>query len=186
MQVTRLQFSAVLCSALLYFGFFNFNHWCFAELEFAPGVNWIFLPAGLRLLCTLLFAGAGAWGIFFASLAIMWLNFPELDLLTSLGSACVSAGAPYLAYRISLHFGMPATLLQLNTARLLMLTIIFAATSSLTHQIWFVMRGRSDDLLTGFGAMFTGDLLGSLLLLYLIKILLATGRRLFSPAQIDH
>lgn len=186
MHVTRLQFSAVLCSALLYFGFFNLNQWCFAELEFAPGVHWIFLPAGLRLLCTLLFAGAGAFGIFLASVAIMRLNFPELDVLTSMGAACVSAGAPYLVYRISLHFGMPATLLQLNTVRLLMLTIVFAATSALTHQIWFVIRGHSDDLLTGFGAMFTGDLLGSLLLLYLIKILLATGRRFFSPAQIDH
>jgi hypothetical protein len=80
---------------------------------------------------------------------------------------------------------MPATLLQLNTARLLMLTIIFAATSSLTHQIWFVMRGLSEDLLTGFGAMLTGDLLGSLILLYLVKILLATGRRFFNPAPID-
>ena len=185
MHVTRSQFSAVLCSALLYFGFFNLNQWCFAGLEFAPGVHWIFLPAGLRLLCRLLFAGEVAFGIFLASLAIMRLNFPELDLLTSLGSACVSAGAPYLTYRISLHFGMPATLLQLNTSRLLILTIVFAAASALTHQIWFVMRGLSDDLLTGFGAMFTGDLLGSLIVLYLVKIMLATGRRFFNPAPID-
>lgn len=169
MHVTRLQLSAVLCSALLYFGFFNLNEWCFAELEFAPGANWIFLPADLRLLCTLLFAEVGAWWIFFASLAIMRLNFPELDVLTSMGSAC----APYLVYRICLHFGMPATLLQLNTAHLMMLIIVFAATSALTHQIWFVMLDRS------------GDLLGSLLLLYLIKILLATGRRFFNPAPID-
>lgn len=35
------------------------NEWLFTQFEFTPGINWIYLPAGMRLLCMLLFAEAG-------------------------------------------------------------------------------------------------------------------------------
>jgi hypothetical protein len=43
------------------------NEWLFTPFEFARGINWIYLPAGVRLLCTLLFAAAGAIGLLLVS-----------------------------------------------------------------------------------------------------------------------
>lgn len=145
-------------------------------LEFAPGVNWIFLPAGLRLLFTLLCGWEGAVGIALGSIAVILINFPQLDFITGLGAAAISGGAPYLVYRMAIARGMPTTLHQLTSAKLSLLIVVYAACSAMLHQIWFVLRDMSANLLTGFGAMFIGDLGGTLILIYVMKVLLATAR----------
>ena len=50
-------------TALLFVLMLVVNEWMFASLIFTQGANWIYLPAGVRLLCTLLFAEAGAVGL---------------------------------------------------------------------------------------------------------------------------
>jgi hypothetical protein len=61
------QFSVAVITALLFLAMLALNQWIFSELEFVRGVNWIYLPAGARLLCTLLFAEAGVAGLFVVS-----------------------------------------------------------------------------------------------------------------------
>jgi hypothetical protein len=181
MRITSLQFFSVLTSTVLYFGAFNLNTLAFSKLEFAPGVNWIFLPAGLRLLCTLLFAEEGAIGILLASFLIVQFSFPNMDGITGTGAAFISAGAPYLTYRLALLYGMPASLQQLTAGRLTILIVIYSSISAFLHQLWFVERGISSDLITGFGAMFTGDLAGSLIVIYAMKMILALLRKKRMP-----
>jgi hypothetical protein len=178
MQITGRQILLILSSGLLYFSFFKLNLLIFSGLEFAPGVNWIFLPAGLRLLCTLLFAGEGAIGLFLAGNAVILHFYPGMDTLTGCGAACISAAAPYLTYRLALMYGMPASLHQLSPLRLSFMIVAYAVMSSLMHQLWFVMRGVSTDFISGFGAMFTGDLTGTLIVIYTMKMLLAVARKL--------
>lgn len=55
-----------LLSAALYMGFFYFNNYITASIEDAQGVNWIFIPAGLRIFLTLIFDFAGAAGLVLA------------------------------------------------------------------------------------------------------------------------
>ena len=62
--------TSILVTAVTYFVFFQFNDWLFSSFELHSGANWIYLPAGLRLLCTLLLGIEGAIGIFIAALAI--------------------------------------------------------------------------------------------------------------------
>lgn len=181
MQITLLQIFSILATSVLYFGAFNFNQLVFSKLEFAPGVNWIFLPAGLRLLSTLLLAEEGAIGILLASLLITHSIYPAIDVITGVGAACISAGAPYVTYRLALLYGMPSNLHQLTAARLSALIVIYSAISAFLHQIWFVERGISPNLLSGFGAMFTGDLAGTLIVVYTMKITLAVFRKRRNP-----
>lgn len=177
MHPISTQLLCILSSALLYFGCFYLNNAFFGMLEFSTGVNWIFLPAGLRLLCTLLFAEAGVIGIFIASLAVTFLTLPSVDGVTGFGAACISGGAPYLTYRLAQARGLNPSLQQLTAARLSVLIVMYALTSSLLHQIWFTLRGVSANLITGFGAMFIGDLLGTLIVIYVMKMVLAIARR---------
>lgn len=177
MQITRLQISSVLATTALYFGAFNLNQLVFSTFEFAPGVNWIFLPAGLRLLSTLLLAEEGAIGILLASLFITFSTYPEIGSITGIGAACISAGAPYLTYRLALLCGMPSNLHQLTAGKLSALIVIYSAISAFLHQLWFVERGISTSLISGFSAMFTGDLAGTLIIVYAMKIILAVLRK---------
>ncbi len=180
MQITSLQLFSVLATAALYFGAFNLNQLVFSTLEFAPGVNWIFLPAGLRLLSTLLFAEEGAIGLLLGSLLITQFLYPSMDIITALGASFISAGAPYLTYRVALLYGMPSSLQHLTAGRLSALIVIYSAMSAFMHQLWYVERGMSSDLMTGFGAMFIGDLAGTLIIIYAMKMLLAVLRQLHS------
>ena len=173
----RLQLLSVVTSAVLYFGCFHLNMMLFDALELHSGANWIFLPAGVRLLCTLLLGVEGAIGLLIASLIISIQTYGDMGLITNLISACISAGAPYLAYRLALINGLPATLEKLSAAKLVLLCLVYAFMAALLHSLWYLLRSVHSDMLTGFTAMFIGDLLGTLIVLYVMKIILATVRR---------
>src|SRR5690606_13063323 len=75
------------------------NEWVFSHLEFVRGINWIYLPAGVRLVCTLLFGAAGAVGLLVASwITCFFYLFPD-DVGRSLVAGVIATLAPYLAYR---------------------------------------------------------------------------------------
>ncbi len=172
---------SIVASAALYFGFYHLNGWLFAGLQLHAGATWVFLPAGLRLMCTLVFGGEGALGVLLASLVIVGLGFP-VDPLTGVVAACLSAGAPYLAYRAALRAGMPVTLERLSPAGLGVLGLLYAFVNSTLHSVWYTLRGVSSSFLNNWITMFIGDLLGTLIMVYVLKMLLALMRSYRRPA----
>ncbi len=182
--MSGLQILSIGLSAALYLSLFHLNGWLFEALELHAGANWIFLPAGVRLLCTLLFAGEGALGLLLASLLIVVLHFGgTMDWLTGLVAALISSGAPYLVYRIACRVGMPATLQSLTAGRLSLLALAYAFASASLHSLWFALRGHFPDMMQGFVTMFIGDLAGTLIVVYAMKVLLAAFRR--RPGQLS-
>ena len=170
------QLSCIAASAALYFSFYHLNGYAFHALELHAGASWIFLPAGVRLLCTLLFGFEGALGLWLASLAIVHFSFGHFDIITALGSTLLSAGAPYLVYRLALRAGLPDTLAKLTPLRLAQLGVAYAFANGALHSVWYALRGVHPDLLSGFVTMFIGDLAGTLIVLYAMKMLLAVLR----------
>lgn len=148
------------------------NEWIFSSLKFVTGINYVYLPAGMRLLCTLLFAEAGAAGLLLASwLACHFYFFPN-DWGRALGGGILAAVAPYSAYRMTQHwYGLGAHLTQLTSARLLVLSLVYSVISPLLHHLWFALRGDEVSL-QSFASMVMGDLSGTLLVLYAFKALL--------------
>ncbi|HYD77512.1 hypothetical protein [Ramlibacter sp.] len=174
----RLQIVQVIATMALFMAMLWINEWLFRSLEFAPGINWIYLPAGARLLCTLLFAEAGAIGLLIISWLVSFLIFFPHDPLRAFVGGILAALAPWLVYRgASWAWGLQASLRSLTPARLLLLALAYSIASPLLHHLWFALRGQ-DDLLRGFFAMFAGDLAGTLIVLYGIKGLLALMPRL--------
>jgi hypothetical protein len=150
------------------------NELVFTRLEFVRGVNWIYLPAGMRLLCILLFAEAGAIGLLVASwLACFFYFFPN-DPIRSFMGGIIAAAAPYLVYRVMLiSAGARTSLADLTPLRLLVYAVAFSIGSPLLHHIWFALHGDTDKLLRSFLVMAQGDLAGTLIVLYLAKGALA-------------
>jgi hypothetical protein len=158
----------ILAVAILYFVGFYANDVLFSDLEHHRGAHWIFLPAGLRLLGILLLGSMGAIGIFLGSLLaalIMGQSTPLGMIVESL----ISAGAPLLTYYLALRYGLSVNLKNLTARSLFILATFFAATSALLHSIWFATQGIAESFAASFLAMFVGNLLGTIIVLYIIR-----------------
>lgn len=169
----RHQIAQVLVTFVLFLVMLWLNDWLFRQLEFAPGINWVYLPAGVRLLCTLLFAEAGAIGLLLVSWLVSFVFFFPHDFARAFMGGILATAAPYLVYRGARYrYGFEATLRNLTPRRLLVLAVVYSVASPLLHHLWFAWRGQ-EDLVRGFLAMFIGDLSGTLIVLYGIKGLLS-------------
>jgi hypothetical protein len=166
-------------SAMAYTLLFYLNGWLTNNLVFGLGVNWIYLPAGLRLFLTLIFGLPGAIGISAASFLISYYGAFQQDLTTCVGIGLISGFAPYLArYFIFSNLRLESDLSNLNFQRLIACILIYALLSAGLHQWWFSTLGLADTgSLNHFVVMFIGDVLGSLLLISLIKYYLDLLRK---------
>ncbi|MYN47057.1 hypothetical protein GTP23_18600 [Pseudoduganella sp. FT93W] len=149
------------------------NELFFRKAEFLQGIGWIYLPAGTRLLCTLLFGQAGAIGLLVSGwFACYWYYFPG-DAVRATTGTIAGAMGPYLVYLIAQReYGLQASLQNLTPKRLLICAVACAIASPVLHHIWFAVHG-DDNLLPGFLVMFVGDLVGALIVLYTAKGILA-------------
>lgn len=169
----RLQVAMACTTIALFCAMLPANDWLFHRLEFAPGIHYVYLPAGMRLLCVLLFAEAGAIGL----LLVCWgfgflVQFPGQFERPFVGGI-LAAAVPYLVYRLARdRWGLGASLANLTPRRLLWLVLAYSAASPLLHHAYFALAGHQ-KLLGGLFAMFVGDLLGSLIVIYGLKALLA-------------
>jgi hypothetical protein len=163
--------AGTVVSLLAYTALFYLNDWLTGHWDYGLGVNWIYLPAGLRLLLTLIFGLSGAVGIAIASFFIFYLDGFSSELITIIGVALISGFAPYLA-RIFVMSNMKISpdLSDLNLPKLTACILIYALLSAGLHQCWFVMRGLEESGgLDHFFIMFLGDIFGAVLLIALIK-----------------
>lgn len=173
MDRIRLQASMVLATMLVFLAMLALNEWLFTRLEFAPGINYVYLPGGVRLLCTLLFGGAGALGLLLVSWAVCFFHFFPDDHLRAFMGGVLATAAPYGVYRLAQRaYGIGASLANLTPWRLLLLALAYSIASPLLHHLWFAIQGGT-NLLHGFWVMFVGDLSGTLIVLYAVKGMLA-------------
>jgi hypothetical protein len=148
------------------------NDWLFSRLEFAAGINWIYLPAGVRLVATLLFGEAGAAGLLIVSWWVDFFWFFPDDPQRAFVGGIISTVAPYGVYVVARRvYGLQASLANLTPGRLLILAVAYAITGPLLHHLYFAWRGQT-DLVPGFLAMATGDLVGTLIVIYSVRAVL--------------
>jgi hypothetical protein len=122
-------------SAMAYAFLFYFNGWLTNSLVFGLGVNWIYLPAGLRLFLTLIFGFPGALGIAIASFLISYFgDFPS-ELTLCIGIGLVSGFAPYLVkYFVFSNLRLESDLSNLNFPKLIACILIYSLLSAGLHQ----------------------------------------------------
>ena len=160
----------VAISAALYMAFFYFNQSITAPLEEARGVNWIFLPAGLRIFLTLILDYSGAIGLAIASLLINYIGFYDYDFTSTLCIAVICGAAPLLGRHFVIHnLKVRPDLSNISIGQLLIIIIAYSLLSSGLHQLWFAARGLDSGSWSHFIAMFCGDVSGSILFVAVIK-----------------
>ena len=164
-------FAGLLVSALSYSALFYINSWLTGSLIYGLGVNWIYLPAGLRLFLTLIFGLPGAIGIAFASFAISYSGALPQDLTLCIGTGLISGFVPYLARLFILsNTHLEPDLSNLNLSKLIVCILLYALLSAGLHQFWYATMALDEaGTPNHFLVMFIGDVFGSLLLISAIK-----------------
>lgn len=151
-------------------------------LNFAPGVELPFFPAGVRTLAVFIFGIHGAIGIFIGSIITYSLYFPELLSVSPagiIGCAAASAFSSYAAMRIVCSLGhIPNTLDGLTLRNIAWIVIAQGLISATVHQIVYHQEAISPahqqpDPFTSsisWAAMVSGDTLGSMFVLLAVLL----------------
>ena len=158
-----------------------FNEIAFIQFEQSTGINWVFLPAGVRLLATLLFGFTGFAGLLLVSIYLNFNHFVFQDDVRALSGAVAAAIGPYVAYLFAKHwFYLGPRLKNLTARRLLFTGVLSGIMSPACHHafIW-VATGLMDW--TSLIAMICGDITGILIVLYISKGLIT----LTDPRNVD-
>lgn len=167
------QVALALMCAIAYFLAFQLNGYWFDWFEFSPGVNWVYIPSGLRLLFVLVLLETGALGIAAGTLLINYSLGPPDAHLFHVVTALLSGGAPYLSRHIAIHFfKLSPQLSGLTSAGFFKLSLMFAFVSATLHQIWFYCNGITDNWLNSCLAMCVGDWFGTVLVLAFASLMI--------------
>lgn len=158
--------------AVAWFLLFHFNNWLFSSISISPQVSWIFLPAAIRMLAVVLFGWSGVLGLFLGALFTNQL-FGEVALVAAITVSALSALGPWLAFRTCTQcLKLPDDLAGLRPSHLLILSAVGAFFICVPHCIFFYVSGISPNLWSDLIPMFIGDLVGTLLVLYIASLLI--------------
>lgn len=167
----------IIFSGTLYAVTFGVNSYFLDSFAHSLGVSWIFLPAGLRLLLTLLLAESGAIGIALASVIISIAFFFE-NLILGIAAGITSGLAPYVArYLAFKDMGLNAQLDTLDGSKLLSCVLIYSLICPLMHQIVFTLATPDNLFFDNLGVMIIGDLIGTVIVIYSAKLLIYFFKR---------
>ena len=167
-------FSFVLAAgvAALWVGLYKFNAIFFQSIGVSQFISWIFLPAAIRMISVMLLDWIGAAGLFvgavITSQPLLHQNLSEAIVLAGL-----SALGPVIAVTFCTRWlRMPINLSGLGLRQLTLFGLVGALCNVIPHNIYFYMTDRMQSPLTGIFPMFVGDLLGTVIVLWVCALVL--------------
>lgn len=162
----HMQALLVLICAVSYFYAFKLNLYWFDWIEFSHGVNWIFIPSGLRLLFVLIFARVGGIGIALSSIVINYTLGDVDEHVFNIVTGLISGASPCLArYLATRWFNLDPLLSNLTGRDFFKISVLFAFVNALLHQLWFFWMERTQNFVASTLAMGIGDWFGTVLVL---------------------
>jgi len=157
-----------------FFVFFLINQSVFEIFSVSENINWIFLPAGLRLFFILVYRHRVLVGLFLGSLlASVYLTQETLSPFTlclALASTLNPLIALYAMEKLTTYFNL--ILQNLTLEAIISLAILQAFFSTTLHHLIFLGFGKTlhENFLGELLTMFFGDLFGILFMLGLLTL----------------
>ncbi len=150
---------------------FKLNMWLFKSLEVNQFVSWVFLPAIIRILSVLLFGWAAVVGLIVG--AIITSNPADAYHTTPYVLAMISGVGPMIAVRFCEYvLKLPPTLIGIRPSHLFIFALTGAFVNVSINGYYFAINQLSADPITCLSPMFIGDMLGSVIMLYIASFIL--------------
>ena len=163
----KVQLVEVCAVATLWVVLFRLNHWLFSAVEVSPYINWVFLPAALRVLSVLVLDLSAVAGLFIGTLItcdpVVGVNLADSLILSSISSL-----SPLLAVRLMTRWMRSEPDLKgMTFAQLAAISTLSGVASSTIANFYFHLRDQTHDWMTGVMPMLIGDLVGTLIVLFI-------------------
>lgn len=159
--------------AVLWVCLYTLNEWAFPFFEKTKAASWIYLPAALRLIAVLLWGLPGALGLWIGAMVTSSMVFGAWTPAVLI-AAPMSALAPMLAVTLMREpLALRPDLGGLSVFALAQLAVASATCSALLHSLVFLILGDPKANPADIFTMLIGDLIGTLVVLYALKLLLA-------------
>ena len=133
---------------------FNLNDFVFSTLKISTFINWVFIPAGLRLVAVLLFNRNAIAGLFIGALIKGMdseMNFASLIIIS-----LISAANPYIAFKVANSLlNVKTSLLALTPNQLLLMSMVSALFNTTFHNLYFFFTGLTHEFWMNSAKMFT-------------------------------
>lgn len=156
--------------ALTWILLFRANEILFSAFRHTDFASWIFLPAAVRMLSVMLFRWPAAIGLFIGALATA---DPSDDPADAVVIAALSGLAPMLAFLLCQKcLGMAPNLAGLRPLGLLRFAVAGAVANVLLLNGYLALINSADAHPLSIAVVFVGDLLGTLIVLYLAALIL--------------
>ena len=170
----------VLICAVAYFYAFKLNLYWFDWIEFSHGVNWVYIPSGLRLLFVLIMPRLGAVGVALSSITVNY-SYGDPDAhVFNIVTGVMSGVSPYIArYLARRWLNLDPLLVNLTGRDFFKISVLFAVVNALLHQLWYFGMDKTQDFLASTLAMAVGDWFGTVLVLATASL----GIQLFKFSQ---
>jgi hypothetical protein len=176
----QTQVLLVLFCALAYFYAFKLNVYWFDWIEFSHGVNWIYIPSGLRLLFVLIVARLGGIGVALSSIAVNYSYGNSDAHVFNIVTGVISGASPCIARYLAIQqLNLDALLVNLTARDFLKISVLFALVNALLHQLWYFWMEKTQDFFASTLAMSVGDWFGTVLVLAIASL----GIQLFKLLQ---
>jgi hypothetical protein len=150
---------------------FKLNMWVFKSLEVNQFVSWIFLPAFIRILSVLLFGWAAVVGLIVG--AIITSNPADAYHTTPYVLAMISGFGPMIAVRFCEYvLKLPPTLIGIRPSHLFIFALTGAFVNVSINGYYFAINQLPANPITCLSPMLIGDMLGSVIMLYIASFIL--------------
>lgn len=153
-----------------YGSFYFLNNHLTKDLYLAPAAHIVHLPSGVKMLMVLVSGMLGAIAIAIVGFAWGVSNSFSHNYVLALCLAIASGATPLISVMIfNKIFQLSDNLSNLTLDKLFFLSLTYASFNSLVHQIVVLSYGETKDLVNGLLVMFTGDITGIFIVLYLFR-----------------
>ena len=160
----------ILVIALLWASLFRLNEWLFSTISISQHINWIFLPAALRMVSVMLLGATGSIGLILGALIT---SNPASPVIDALALATLSGLCPYISVAICNHlFKLPSDLGGLSAKQLVYFALAGGVLSVVPHHLYFYSLNHVSYLFEGAGPMLVGDIVGALIMLYAANLII--------------
>lgn len=173
-EVRRAHLVVALVSGLAFSLSFRLNQHFDDWFIYTPGISFLFIPAGVKLLAVLVGRWPAVLGILVASVYLGAGIWPDLSMLSVFYFAFVSLMTyPMAAYAVMRGLHIQADLSNLRYLHIVVLSLAASVFNGVVHNLVYMVEGVSsfDALWHQSAAMALGDFMGCFVVVALFHTL---------------